>query len=83
MNGPSHFGQLRYRRPRSKAWIDREADQHDRELIGAIVRLATSFGAQTIAEGIENQETLDLLKSLGVTHAQGFHLGRPAPIPSA
>ena len=35
---------------------------------------------QTIAEGVEDAETLALLKDYGVDFAQGFHLGRPAPI---
>ena len=56
------------------------ADQH---VIRAIVGLAHGFGLQTIAEGVEDQETLDLLRALGVDHAQGFHLGRPAPLPPA
>jgi PAS domain S-box-containing protein len=55
-----------------------DADQH---VIHAIVGLARGFGLQTIAEGVEDQETLDLLRSLGVDYAQGFHLGRPAPLP--
>ena len=58
-------------------------DEHDVELIAAIVGIATSFGARTIAEGVEDQQTLALLKSLGVTHAQGFYVGRPEPIPRA
>lgn len=57
--------------------------RRDRAVISAIVGLATPFGAKTIAEGIEDQETLILVESLGVTHVQGFHLGRPAPIPGA
>ena len=57
-----------------------EADQH---VIHAIVGLARGFGLQTIAEGVEDQETLDLLREFGVDHAQGFHLGRPAPLPAA
>ncbi len=51
------------------------ADQH---VIRAIVGLARGFGLQTIAEGVEDQETLDLLRELGVDHAQGFHIGQPA-----
>jgi PAS domain S-box-containing protein len=54
-----------------------EADQH---VIRAIVGLAHGFGLKTIAEGVEDQETLDLLHEFGVDHAQGFHLGRPAPL---
>ena len=54
----------------------------DQHVIRAIVGLARGFGLQTIAEGIEDQETpLDLLREFGVDHAQGYHLGRPAPLP--
>jgi PAS domain S-box-containing protein len=54
-----------------------QANQH---LVKAIVGLAQDFGCQTIAEGVEDAETLALLKEYGVDYAQGFHLGRPAPI---
>ena len=53
------------------------ANQH---LVKAIVGLAANFGCQTIAEGVEDAETLALLKEYGVDFAQGFYLGRPAPI---
>ncbi|MGZ6697837.1 MAG: EAL domain-containing protein, partial [Solirubrobacteraceae bacterium] len=38
------------------------------------------FDAQTIAEGVEDAETLELLRGYGVDYAQGYHLGRPAPL---
>ena len=53
------------------------ANQH---LVRAIVSLAQAFGQQTIAEGVEDAETLALLLEYGVDFAQGFHLGRPAPL---
>jgi PAS domain S-box-containing protein len=55
------------------------ADQH---VIRAVVGLAHGFGLKTIAEGVEDQETLDLLRDLGVDHAQGFLIGRPALLPA-
>lgn len=33
----------------------------------------------TVAEGVEDEETLDLLTELGVGLVQGYHLGRPRP----
>lgn len=57
-----------------------DADQH---VIHAIVGLARGFGLQTIAEGVEDQETLELLRDFGVDHAQGFHLGGPARLAAA
>jgi PAS domain S-box-containing protein len=49
-------------------------------VVRAIVSLARAFGLKTIAEGIENEQTLTLLRAEGVDFAQGFHLGRPGPI---
>lgn len=56
------------------------ANQH---LVKAIVNLARSFGHRTIAEGVEDERTLELLREYGVDFAQGYLLGRPAPIDSA
>jgi len=56
------------------------ANQH---LVKAIVGLADGFGYKTIAEGVEDAETLALLTDNGVDFAQGFYLGRPAPIAGA
>ncbi len=54
----------------------------DRHLVKAVVSLAHGFHHKTIAEGVEDQETLDLLRQCGVDYAQGYHLGRPAPLVS-
>jgi PAS domain S-box-containing protein len=50
-----------------------------RHVVEAVVNLARSFGLRTVAEGVEDAATLDLLTELGVDYAQGYHLGRPAP----
>jgi len=49
-------------------------------LVSGIVALAKGFGLRTIAEGIEDQATLDLIRQLGVDLGQGFLLGRPRPL---
>ena len=60
--------------------VSNTTNQH---LVKAIVNIAHGLGQQTIAEGVENSETLDLLREYGVDLAQGFHLGRPQPLESA
>jgi PAS domain S-box-containing protein len=55
------------------------ANQH---VVKAIVNLAHGFDCQTIAEGVEDESTLNLLRDLGVDFAQGFYVGRPAPCAS-
>jgi EAL domain-containing protein (putative c-di-GMP-specific phosphodiesterase class I) len=47
------------------------------------MRLPDGFGYKTIAEGVEDAETLALLADYGVDFAQGFYLGRPTPIEGA
>ena len=51
----------------------------DRRVVQSIIGIAQQFGLRTIAEGVEDQATLDLLRDMGADYAQGFHIGRPAP----
>ncbi len=53
---------------------------HDQHLVDSIVHMGRQFGLRVIAEGVEDSATLELLRRLGVDYAQGFHLGRPAPL---
>ena len=41
------------------------------------IRLAASLSLTLVAEGVETEAQLELLRSLGCPHAQGFHLARP------
>lgn len=43
----------------------------------AMVRFTQRTGARLVAEGVETEDDLEALRSLGVSHAQGFLLGRP------
>ncbi|HEV7493696.1 EAL domain-containing protein [Baekduia sp.] len=49
-------------------------------VVEAVVNLARGFGLQTVAEGVEDVETLTLLKTLGVDYAQGYYIARPGPL---
>ncbi len=49
-------------------------------VVEAVVNLARGFGMHTVAEGVEDAETLNLLKTLGVDYAQGYHIARPGPL---
>lgn len=52
-------------------------DRTNRVIVQAMVAVARPLGKQTIAEYVLDQETLDLLRELGVDHAQGYHVGKP------
>jgi EAL domain-containing protein (putative c-di-GMP-specific phosphodiesterase class I) len=51
----------------------------DLAFVESAVSMAKSLGIETIAEFIENEETLDLVKSLGIDYAQGYLLATPQP----
>jgi EAL domain-containing protein (putative c-di-GMP-specific phosphodiesterase class I) len=82
------FGSLHYakRLPFSYLKIDGDfvrelpASRNDKLLVRAIVDVARGMGRETIAEFVGDQDTVELLRELGVDYAQGFHIGRPAPL---
>ena len=55
------------------------AAERGRDLVGATIDLGHALGLRVVAEGIEDQETLDLLTRLGCDLAQGYFIGRPVP----
>jgi diguanylate cyclase (GGDEF)-like protein/PAS domain S-box-containing protein len=48
-------------------------------LLRGTVSIAADLNLTLVAEGIETQTQLDLLRECGCTHAQGYLLGRPEP----
>jgi PAS domain S-box-containing protein len=59
------------------------ADEANQHLVRAIARLAKDFGYETIAEGVEDAQTLAMLIDYGVDFAQGLHIGPPSPTTSS
>ena len=51
----------------------------DVAIVAAVHNLARDLGLTTVAEGVETPEQSAMLAELGVTHLQGFLLGRPCP----
>jgi EAL domain-containing protein (putative c-di-GMP-specific phosphodiesterase class I) len=49
----------------------------DRALVQSMIQIARVMGKVTVAECVENEQTLNVLKELGVDYVQGHHLGRP------
>ena len=59
---------------------DLPANATNQLLVRALVQIAKGLGKSTIAEFVTDAATLDLLRTLGVDYAQGFHVARPRPI---
>lgn len=54
-------------------------DPKDAAIVETIVQLAHSLGMTAIAEGVENQETVCMLETMGCDQIQGFHYSKPVP----
>lgn len=57
-----------------------DKDPKQRHLIQAVNAVAHSLGKETIAEFVENEAILEILRELNVDHAQGYYFGKPAPL---
>jgi|GEM_PF-2481438 len=60
--------------------MDAVDDEMKSQFVLETVSIAQLNGIKTIAEGVENQRTLEHIRRLGVDYFQGYHLGRPAPV---
>ncbi|MER8437067.1 EAL domain-containing protein [Mesorhizobium sp. M1312] len=83
--GMSSFEYLR-RFPVDAIKIDGSFIEHiaesrfDREIVSAISGIARSLGCSVVAEKIEQQDALDILRDMGVAFGQGFLLHQPEPL---
>jgi PAS domain S-box-containing protein len=55
-------------------------NRDDQAMLRGIVAIARELRMMTVAEGIEDARTLQLVSDIGVDYAQGFHIARPAPV---
>ena len=46
-------------------------------MVRSTINLAHELGLQVVAEGIEDEATLDMLRQLGCDYAQGYFISKP------
>lgn len=51
------------------------------QTLRGLTRLAENFGTLLVAEGIETDAELQVVRDLGIAFGQGYFLGRPHPVP--
>jgi EAL domain-containing protein (putative c-di-GMP-specific phosphodiesterase class I) len=52
----------------------------DQLIVKAVAEMARGFGSKVVAEFVDSQDTVDLLRTFGVEYGQGYFLGRPEPL---
>lgn len=55
-------------------------DKVDRMFVKSIIEIARTMGIQTVAEFVEDEHVLAVLRSLGVDYGQGYGLGYPSEL---
>jgi len=60
----------------------RDADRSSeaRAILRSVLALGRSLGIPVLAEGVETSEQMALLRAEGCAEAQGYYLGKPAPM---
>src|SRR5690606_1257349 len=53
----------------------------DAVIVRTIVELARNLGLKSVAEGVEDAETFEMLRSFGCNVAQGYYMSRPIDAP--
>lgn len=59
--------------------MDIDTNPASAEIVGAIVAMGHSLNLEIVAEGVENDAQLDVLKGLKCDEIQGFYYSRPIP----
>lgn len=59
---------------------DIQNSEVNRNIVKAIIQLASSSNAKTVAEGIEMREEFMVLQELGANYMQGYLLAKPLPL---
>ncbi|HED39103.1 MAG TPA: EAL domain-containing protein [Chromatiales bacterium] len=52
-------------------------DPIDQTLVKSMVEISKTLGKKTVAEFVESEEVLEMIKSYGIDHAQGYYIGKP------
>ncbi|MCK4620828.1 MAG: EAL domain-containing protein [Desulfuromonadales bacterium] len=57
-----------------------DKNREDQAVVRAIIEVAQALGKQTVAEYVENEAVLALIRELGIDFAQGYFIGHPIPV---
>ncbi|MBO4506000.1 MAG: EAL domain-containing protein [Lachnospiraceae bacterium] len=65
-----------------KSLIDNAlADENSRIILGSLLKMLKCLKYKCVAEGVENEETLAMVREMGCDYFQGYLFSRPVPSP--
>jgi diguanylate cyclase (GGDEF)-like protein len=54
--------------------------ESDKIIVKSTIELGHNFQLRVIAEGVENEQSMELLREMGCDYMQGYYLARPMPL---
>jgi PAS domain S-box-containing protein len=60
--------------------VDLVDNPQDQVLVRALVQVCQAYGIHTVAEFVQDEPTLRMLREFGVDYVQGYLIGKPSPI---
>ncbi|MEF9925425.1 MAG: EAL domain-containing protein [Raoultibacter sp.] len=61
-------------------FVAQQNDARTKTVIAMVLHMAEALSIQTVAEGVEEQEQVELLREFGCDQVQGFFYARPMPV---
>jgi EAL domain-containing protein (putative c-di-GMP-specific phosphodiesterase class I) len=85
MNGAEHLEIVPFDKIKiDRSFISELGKNNDcMAIIRAIMRLGSSLGMSTTAEGVETEEQLEILRAEGCMQVQGFLFSKAVPVAAA
>jgi EAL domain-containing protein (putative c-di-GMP-specific phosphodiesterase class I) len=63
-----------------KSFVVRMATEaQDAVIVRSMIHLAHNLNLKVVAEGVENRQTMEMLRKMGCDMAQGYHISHPRP----
>ncbi|MBO1923469.1 bifunctional diguanylate cyclase/phosphodiesterase [Thiomicrorhabdus sp. 6S3-12] len=59
-----------------------DEDENDQQIVSSTINLGHSLGLKVVAEGVETQRVLDMIKDFGCDQIQGYFISKPLPAPA-
>lgn len=60
---------------------DAEPESRNNRIVRSIIQIAEGLGMHTVAEGVEDEKHVDMLRKFGCNSIQGYYYSRPLPVP--
>lgn len=62
--------------------VDITTDEDDKNIVNSTINLGHNLDLKVVTEGIETQSALKTVQAMGCDYAQGYHIGKPMPLPA-